>query len=186
MKKWTLGFVSGITATLMFGMCVFAFAGGSWKTIDVLENDITVVVDGKRVEKENFVYKDTTYLPLRAVAEAVDKQVYYDENTNTAYIGTLPDETSGIKFYEEISGVPDFGYYMDTTPNFIDLSEKSCIYNYPAILWPDACNKYFDVLEFLGFELVEGGGTGYYFVKDNYFVSIQNASVATIVVAGVE
>ena len=89
MKKELKGFICGcIVTTLVSGI---TFAAGQFKTIDVLENDITVMVDGNVLEKPNFLYNDTTYLPLRAVAEAVGKPVDYDEATNTAFIGEKPD-----------------------------------------------------------------------------------------------
>lgn len=86
MKKELKGFVCGVLTTALVAGGA-AFAAGQWKTIDVLENDITVMVDGQQVTESNFVYNDRTYLPLRAVAEAVGKSVDYDETTNTAYIG---------------------------------------------------------------------------------------------------
>lgn len=91
MKRELKGFACGVIAAALAAGGV-SFAAGQWKTIDVLENDITVMVDGKQVTEDNFVYNDRTYLPLRAVADAVGKPVDYDEATNTAYIGTKPDE----------------------------------------------------------------------------------------------
>lgn len=86
MKKELKGFVCGVLTTALVAGGA-AFAAGQWKTIDVLENDITVMVDGVQLNESNFLYNDRTYLPLRAVAEAVGKPVEYDEETNTAYIG---------------------------------------------------------------------------------------------------
>lgn len=98
MKRELKGFVCGVISTALAAGGA-AFAAGQWKTIDVLENDITVMVDGKQVTEDNFVYNDRTYLPLRAVAEAVGKPVDYDEATNTAYIGskTVPTPTAAPK-----------------------------------------------------------------------------------------
>ncbi|HIW57119.1 MAG TPA: copper amine oxidase N-terminal domain-containing protein [Firmicutes bacterium] len=89
MKKEIKGFVCGVVATTLVAGG-FAFAAGQWKTIDVLENDITVVVDGETLNESNFLYNDRTYLQIRAVAEALDKTVRYDEATNTAYIESAP------------------------------------------------------------------------------------------------
>ena len=86
MKRFICGAVCGAVLTTAIG----AGAAGVWKTIDVLENDITVMVDGQQLTESNFLYNDTTYLPLRAVAEAVGKPVEYDATTNTAYIGVKP------------------------------------------------------------------------------------------------
>ena len=54
MKRGFKGFVCGVLATtLVVGSA--AFAVGQWKTIDVLENDITVIVDGVQLNESNFL-----------------------------------------------------------------------------------------------------------------------------------
>ncbi len=93
MKKELKGFICGVVTTSVL-LCGGAFAAGRWTTIDVLQDDITVIVDGEKVTESNFVYNDRTYLPLRAVAEAVNKPVEYDETTNTAYIGSKTKYTA--------------------------------------------------------------------------------------------
>lgn len=96
MKKELKGFICGVVTTSVL-LCGGAFAAGRWTTIDVLQDDITVIVDGEKVTESNFVYNDRTYLPLRAVAEAVNKPVEYDETTNTAYIGNRTDNNIDYK-----------------------------------------------------------------------------------------
>ena len=86
MKK----FVSGLIVGAIVTTTISTFAGGVWDKIDVLKNDINVMVDGKQIFADNFVYNDTTYLPLRAVSEALNQPVEYDKATNTAYIGEKP------------------------------------------------------------------------------------------------
>ena len=83
MKKFICGILIGSICTLAVG----SVASGIWDNISVLKNDINVVVNGVRVTSDNFLYNDTTYLPLRAVSEALGKSVIYNETTNTAYIG---------------------------------------------------------------------------------------------------
>ena len=83
MKKFVAGFLSG---ALMFGI-IGAGASGIWDNIEVLRNDIKVVVNGNEITSDNFLYNDTTYLPMRAIGDALGEKVEYDEVTNTAYIG---------------------------------------------------------------------------------------------------
>lgn len=92
MKK----FFSGIIVGAVVASSITALAGGVWDKIDVLKNDIKVVVNGKDVTADNFLYNDTTYLPLRAVSEALNQHVDYDETTNTAYIGSKPVDVSSL------------------------------------------------------------------------------------------
>ncbi len=89
MKQFICGLVIGSICTLSIG----SLANGVWDNISVLKNDINVVVNGETVTADNFVYNDTTYLPLRAVSTALGESVEYDEITNTAYIGERNDNT---------------------------------------------------------------------------------------------
>ena len=64
-------------------------------------NPISIYVDGERVTPkdgngnivEPFVVDGTTYLPVRAVGEALGKSVSWDGATATVYIGAKPGET---------------------------------------------------------------------------------------------
>ncbi len=95
MKKFICGIVVGAVCSMTIG----GLATGVWDNISVLRNDITVVVNGETVTADNFLYNDTTYLPLRAVSTALGENVDYDEATNTAYIGEKGDNmnTTEIK-----------------------------------------------------------------------------------------
>ena len=55
--------------------------------------NIKIVVDGKEVSTsaEPFIYNGTTYLPIRAVGEAVGKEVTWNAGTNTVYLGEVPE-----------------------------------------------------------------------------------------------
>ena len=74
------------------------------KKIDVLQG-IEIFVDGVRLDPkdangksvETFVYNGTTYIPLRAVSQALGKAVNYDGNTKRAYIGTSPVTTGSYR-----------------------------------------------------------------------------------------
>lgn len=107
MKKIILGFISG---AILFGTAG-TFAVDAWQSINVLPNTIKVIVDGKEVRADNFLYNDTTYLPIRAVSEALGKDVQYDAATSTAVISntaaaeTTPTPTSTIST-TKLSDVP--------------------------------------------------------------------------------
>lgn len=95
MKKEIKGFICGVaTCAVLTG--IVSYAAGEWKNIQVLSNDIKVVVEGKQITADNFLYNDTTYLPMRAIGEALGKDVSYDGNTNTAYIGERKDGDIGL------------------------------------------------------------------------------------------
>lgn len=86
-------FILALVLMLVFSTVVFA---ARKVNITVTYDNIKVVVDGKEVQFgkdtkgnqiEPFIYNGTTYLPLRAVAEAVGKEVKWDQNTKTAFLG---------------------------------------------------------------------------------------------------
>lgn len=85
---------SFICGMLVMGVisCTGAYATDVWQNINVLPNTIKVVVDGKEVQADNFLYNDTTYLPIRAVSEALGKDVQYDNQTSTATISEKKED----------------------------------------------------------------------------------------------
>lgn len=132
MKKFVCGIIVGSICTLSVG----SLAGGIWDNISVLRNDIKVVVNGNEVTADNFLYQDTTYLPLRAVSTALGENVEYDEQTNTAYIGESEDmllnnESNftgkyNPKDYENI--LIEKGFYLDAS-SIILINNKYYILN---------------------------------------------------------
>lgn len=56
-------------------------------TLSVTKNAMQIFVGDSKVEADNFLYNDTTYVPIRRVAEMLNKDVSWDRITNTAVIG---------------------------------------------------------------------------------------------------
>lgn len=64
---------------------------------NVLAEGVTIVVDGKKINPtdangnpvEPMIYNGTTYLPVRAVANAFGKAVAWDGATTTVYLGDM-------------------------------------------------------------------------------------------------
>ena len=100
MKRRTKIFA--LTAGLILAFTtVFAFAAVGAQQITVNYNNIKLVIDGQTVTPrdangnvvEPFIYNGTTYLPVRAVGEALGKEVSWDGATATVNIGapgTIP------------------------------------------------------------------------------------------------
>lgn len=116
-------FVAGaLVTTLVLGTAPMAFAKVANMNIPVQYNNIKIVVDGKQLStsKEPFIYDGTTYLPIRAVAEAVGKDVTWDAATKTAYLGEVPMNPTttsiGKSFSYEGMNVEYLGYEL--TENF--------------------------------------------------------------------
>jgi len=71
---------------VMLALSTTVLAASTQKQITVDANQMKVVVDGKNMTADNFLYNGTTYLPLRAISEAVGATVAYDDKTQTATI----------------------------------------------------------------------------------------------------
>lgn len=119
---------SVITA-IVIGTGATAFAKATNMNIPVSFNNIKIIVDGKAIEtdKEPFIYDGTTYLPVRAVGEAIGKEVSWDGNTNTVILGgkagteTKPTETKPTETTSE---------YSRTNPAPVGTSQTIDIDNY--------------------------------------------------------
>ncbi len=127
MKRELRGIAIWILITFMI---TTAFASGTLKSIDVLINSVNLEVNGQGVEADTILYKGTTYVPLRAAAEMLGKEVGYNSKTRTASInkkeetctnkivnpsveifndGGLPNNWSKGAWGEDLSC--DFSYY---------------------------------------------------------------------------
>ena len=82
-----------LAVALMVGMfCLPAYAASSQSVTAQLSPHYTIVVDGVErtfynvagEEVHPIVYQGTTYLPLRAIGELMDKNVNWDQSTKTA------------------------------------------------------------------------------------------------------
>lgn len=85
MKKQFLSFVTGFVIASILLTSTLAFAE-TRQLIEAVFGSVKLVVDGKPVPQETLLYNGTTYVPIRAAAEALNKEVTFDEKTKTAYI----------------------------------------------------------------------------------------------------
>jgi uncharacterized protein YneR len=100
MKKELKGFIAGFIMCMILSSA--AFAAPIERSITAIYNDIKIYVDGNRIQPkdakgnkiEPFGYNGTTYLPVRAISEALGKTVSWDGKTNSVYIGQKPVQKS--------------------------------------------------------------------------------------------
>jgi len=96
------GFVMGASTVVLFASLVgTAFAAGKLTNIKVVQGGIKIYMDSKLVVPtdgngkvvEPFIYDGTTYLPMRALSNALtnnQKPVKWDSATSSVYIGQAP------------------------------------------------------------------------------------------------
>jgi len=94
MKQRIQGIVIGfVAAVILSSLAVWAAAGT--QSIEVTYRDIKLYVDGAFIIPkdpngnvvEPFIYNGTTYLPIRAVGEALGRSVEWEGDTSSIYIG---------------------------------------------------------------------------------------------------
>ena len=94
MAKRLQGLIAGIIiGVLMTGSVAFA----ANRALDAYYNNIKIVIDGTEINPtdasgktvEPFIVNGTTYLPIRAIANALGKEVYWDGPNYTAYLGDM-------------------------------------------------------------------------------------------------
>ena len=99
MKKRLQGIVAGmLIGALLLGGATFAKQVS--EKVDIFYNNIKIFIDGTELipkdangnAVEPFIMNGTTYLPVRAVANAFGKDVDWDGETQTVYLGAKPGE----------------------------------------------------------------------------------------------
>lgn len=104
MKKGThrlQGFIAGLLMVLLLLPLETALASPDatiTRTISVAYRNIQIMVNGERITPrdaqgrivEPFIFNGTTFLPVRAVSEALGMTVDWDGPTSTVYIGGRP------------------------------------------------------------------------------------------------
>lgn len=91
--------LQGITAGILIGTTLtsgIVFAKQASETINVMYDNIKILIDGKEYQPtdangntvELFIYNGTTYLPVRAIANAFEKEVGWTAETMTVSLGS--------------------------------------------------------------------------------------------------
>lgn len=86
-------------STLLIITIILSFAPASFAS-----GGIPVYLMGQKIEKEGIIISDRTYLPVRAVCEALGKDVDWVSDTKSVIIGVMPSSTQkrdGINIYLE-------------------------------------------------------------------------------------
>ena len=100
------GIVIGVVMTSIFflmGVSVYAVVGTF--QVNASYSNIKIYVDGKAIDPkdvngvrvEPFIISGTTYLPVRAISEALGKNVEWDGDTKTVYVGAFPSHLNPAK-----------------------------------------------------------------------------------------
>lgn len=142
-----------VIMALVMGLAIPAFASVATKTLEAHYMDIKLVIDGVEVTPkdvngkvvEPFTVNGSTFLPVRAVGEALGKKVTWDGNTKTVYLGEVP--AGAIKDWVGVRDMKEaVGSYVSTTgakdlPHIAaaikETNSKVGSYNGYLSIWPD-------------------------------------------------
>lgn len=96
LKEKCKGIIIGVLISVII-TATTGFALNTTTLYDVVTSGIKIIIDGKQLNPtdvngnpvEPMIYNGTTYLPVRAVANAFDKAVYWDGPEYTVYLGDM-------------------------------------------------------------------------------------------------
>ena len=154
MKKRLQKIIAGVLIGIMLTSGA-AFAKQMSERIDVLYNNIKIIIDGVEYTPtdvngntvEPFIYKGTTYLPLRAIANAFDKDVDWNGENYTVILNSNISKELDVNNGSVIS--PEAS--ESSVP--IALNSKEDIYALSRVLATDyARGKYYSVNPSLSLE----------------------------------
>lgn len=110
MKKFK-GFLTGLICGVVLMISIPVAAKAGKEAIEVVYKNIKLEVNGVQTKMpkgvEPFIYGGTTYLPVRAVAEALGEKVNYDSESATVKIGNSVEKPISKSTDEAIKKITD-------------------------------------------------------------------------------
>jgi hypothetical protein len=85
MRKSIRIYVAGLLTSALILSGTLAFAETT-QMIEAVFGRVKLVVNDESIEQETLLYNGTTYVPLRAAAEVLEKELAWDEENQIAYI----------------------------------------------------------------------------------------------------
>lgn len=119
-KEKIKGFIAGTVVTAILLASPFSMAQSITRNIQAVFNSVNLKVNGQTVQADNILYNGTTYVPLRAVAEALDKEVGWDQKTNTASINDKVVVAKPSTSYSRTNPAPVGTKQIITVSDFLD------------------------------------------------------------------
>lgn len=101
--------------------------------VSITYRDIRMILNGKELSPtdengestEPFIMEDSTYLPVRTVAEALELEVTWDNDSSTVYLSSADDSDGGKQV---VSMIPDTA--IQGAPGYVIAAESCSIFPY--------------------------------------------------------
>lgn len=164
-RVFAKGYVMGMVMTLLLTMLVPSFAAAITQRIDVIIGGLKIYVDGELIQPtdangkpvEPIRYNGTTYLPVRALNQALTKgtkSIEWDNAAQSIYIGNRKEATvipiDSLTTYDGVLYKKDFINNNNKTYSFSVRQTQYTPFNYAAN------NSFF------------GANYGHYLLKGSY------------------
>ena len=143
-----------LSLTIIFLLCGTVYANNS-QNIDAFFNNISITINGEKLiakdvnnkEIEPFIYNGTTYLPVRAIANAFDKDVVWDAEQSTVILNSKKEiylDSISIYNHTKPNG---YGYYKSygTAPSY-SVDTKYGI-NHSLVFYQQGIDENWDLYE---------------------------------------
>lgn len=162
MKKLVKNFVVSVAVMLLLFTTVYA---SNSQKIEFLLNSINISVNGKQIAKSgesytlsngtkvpySITYAGTTYLPMRKVAELLNKDVQYAEGTanvtDKSGADLLPPISVSSDLVYSADGIPQLGYTINNLSGQDIKAYTLCAYcynkDYTPVIDPKSKNNIF-------------------------------------------
>lgn len=141
--------LKGVAIGLLMGALLtggISYAANRAETIEVLYDNIKIFIDGEELDPrdgngqkvEPFIYNGTTYLPVRAVGQAVGKSVEWDGVEKVVYLGAKP---GNVENWLDVCGPYQYKSckeYRLTNNEYFKMSGKKYTNGYTMYLWNPA------------------------------------------------
>ena len=189
--------LQGLSAGIIIGVLIAGVFGGvasaANRSLDAVFNNIKIVVDGTTINPtdascntvEPFIVNGTTYLPVRAIATALGKEVYWDGPNYTVYLGNMNGalEHPTLNWEDATHIGQSVGNAKTMTDNYDNRYARACNLIVSNGSIGRFANREFEVLlnmkysSFKGTIFVENGQSANYAV--NFIIQVDGKTVYT-------
>lgn len=159
-----------IIVVLLLALAVTAFASTGAVSKTITYRNIKITLDGKELTPkdvngtptEPFIMDDSTYLPVRAVAEALGIDVGWDDATSTVTLTSAPAAVPLSKYWSEGSAVSQSltDYVAKVTDpenaaDFIPVKDRIAVFDMDGTLTCETFYTYYDTMMFIEYCLFD-------------------------------
>lgn len=118
---------------ILYSAVMPVIAESGQKQLTVMYNNIKLIIDNKEVTPQDadgvvvepFIYDGTTYLPVRAISQALGNEVYWDSENFTIYVNKADKaKTKTWEVNGNLASLENFDVFLNTIIDVFAIFEK--------------------------------------------------------------